>query len=345
MLLLRLLPAAEQFVDREQGDRLVVGGIFFRHGGGAHAHEVLRPDLLTSFRVQELEVRCRLLAHAAPVDHLVDNGHRRLGQDRGRRVDDLEVVAKFLAHQLHLVFERHQGVADFALGEGGGGGAPAGVEHRHVLEDACHQVARLRFGAAFFQHRAPGGQVSVAAVAGGLRVGNHHLDAGLGQVVPGLDALRIAFADQEYHGRVVGRGVVREFLGPVLGDQAAVGQHVDVVGLVHRHHRRFEPVGHRARLLARAAVRLLDDDGVAGFFLVVGDEDRVDLLVQFARHVVGHVEQFDVGGAGGAGDEGQRQRTQDQGQGQLRGGGEHPAAWVERRSIGHRVLACAVLLI
>ena len=49
------------------------------------------------------------------------------------------------------------------------------------------------------------------------------------------------------------------------------------------------------RLLARAAVRLVDRDVLAGLLLPVGDEGRVDVLVELARDVVGDVEQRGVG--------------------------------------------------
>ena len=48
-----------------------------------------------------------------------------------------------------------------------------------------------------------------------------------------------------------------------------VGEDVDVAGLVHRHHVGLQAVDHRARLLARAAVRLVDRDVLAGRLLPV----------------------------------------------------------------------------
>ncbi len=94
-------------------------------------------------------------------------------------------------------------------------------------------------------------------------------------------------------------GVVGELLGPVLGHQAALGQHVDVIGLVHGEHGRFHAVRHRTRLFGRAAVRLLDANGFAGSVLVFGDEGGVDVLEQFAGDVIGGIEQHDLGRVGG----------------------------------------------
>ena len=41
---------------------------------------------------RNLQVRLGDRARALPVDHLVDDGHRRLGQDADRRHDDLELA-------------------------------------------------------------------------------------------------------------------------------------------------------------------------------------------------------------------------------------------------------------
>ena len=82
---------------------------------------------------------------------------------------------------------------------------------------------------------------------------------------------------------------------------AVFGDRVDVVGERERHDVGVETVDHRARLLARAAVRLADRDLLAGLRLPMLGEGRVECLVELARRVVGNVEQRDVG-AGGAGE-------------------------------------------
>ena len=48
----------------------------------------------------------------------------------------------------------------------------------------------------------------------------------------------------------VRRGAVRQTLLPIGRHQAALGQHVDVVGQGQRHHVGFQPVEHRTRLLS-----------------------------------------------------------------------------------------------
>ena len=81
-------------------------------------------------------------------------------------------------------------------------------------------------------------------------------------------------------------------LGPVARDQrAALGQDVDVVGLVHRDDVGLQPFDHAARLLAAAAVRLVQREHLAGGLLPVRREGRVVVLVELARHVVADVEQ------------------------------------------------------
>ena len=70
---------------------------------------------------------------------------------------------------------------------------------------------------------------------------------------------------------------------------------VDVAGERERHDVGLEAVDHRARLLARAAVRLVDGDRLALRLLPVLREERVELLVELARRVVGDVEQRRVG--------------------------------------------------
>ena len=123
------------------------------------------------------------------------------------------------------------------------------------------------------------------------------LRAGPDQVVPFLDALGVALAHHEHDGRRVGRGVARQLGLPVLGDLAAVlGDGVDVVGQGQRHHVGVETVDDRARLLARAAVRLIDLHLVASLGLPILGEGRVEVVVQLARRVVGDVEQIDLFG-------------------------------------------------
>jgi hypothetical protein len=48
-------------------------------------------------------------------------------------------------------------------------------------------------------------------------------------------------------------------------------------------------------------MRLLDLDALAGFLLIGGGESFVEVDIEFARRIVGDVEQRHVGGERGAG--------------------------------------------
>ena len=50
-------------------------------------------------------------------------------------------------------------------------------------------------------------------------------------------------------------------------------------------------------------MRLVDGDRLAGLLLVGGGEGGVDVLVEFARHIIGDVEQRGVGAGGNGADE------------------------------------------
>ena len=102
---LRLLPAAEDVVDRHQLDLREIGDIL---GVGrfrvARAIEVPGDDRLSLRRVEEFEIGLRLLAGLLGVDIGVNQRNRRLGQDRQARHDDIELVgAEFLQGEEGLV--------------------------------------------------------------------------------------------------------------------------------------------------------------------------------------------------------------------------------------------------
>ena len=135
-----------------------------------------------------------------------------------------------------------------------------------------------------------GGEIGVAAVARGLRVREDDLDALGGEVAPVLDVLRVAGADHEGRQRVEGRGVVRQLRLPVGGDEAVVGEGLDVDHLVEGDDVGLEALHHRARLLRRAGVALVDLQRPAVLGLEVGGELLVDRGVELAADVVGDVE-------------------------------------------------------
>ncbi|MNN12166.1 hypothetical protein D3C81_1251490 [compost metagenome] len=106
-----------------------------------------------------------------------------------------------------------------------------------MLEQLADEFLGLGFIAAILERIAPGGEVGVAAIAGGLRVRHHDLYAILEQVRPVLQSLRVALAHNEYGGGGERRAVVRQAGGPILRHQTAVvGEGVDVGGLVHGDH-------------------------------------------------------------------------------------------------------------
>ena len=143
----------------------------------------------------------------------------------------------------------------------------------------------------FFQGVAPGRQIVPAGAAGSLRVRRDHLDARLDQVFPVLDALGIALPHQEDDGRGVGRAVLRQPALPVLGDLALLRDGVDVVGQRQRHDIGIQPVDHRARLLARAAMRLVDPQRIAALGFPVRGERLVVLDIKLARRIVRDVQE------------------------------------------------------
>jgi hypothetical protein len=106
--------------------------------------------------------------------------------------------------------------------------------------------------------------------------------------------LGVAFADDEDHRRGVGRRAVGEFLGVVGRYQALLGQEIDVRGLIHRYHVGLKTVGDGAHLLARSGMRLPEVNRLTGRRLPVFLEQRVEILIEIARDVIGNVQQAAV---------------------------------------------------
>ena len=85
---------------------------------------------------------------------------------------------------------------------------------------------------------------------------------------------------------------MRQAFLPVLRQPLAVlVQGVHVTGQGQGDHVGLQPVNHRTRLLARAAVRLFDAHVLPGFGLPVLDESSVELGIELTRRVVRHIEQ------------------------------------------------------
>src|SRR5262245_64213118 len=129
--------------------------------------------------------------------------------------------------------------------------------------------------------KSPGGEVVPAGAARSFRVRRDDLDAVFDEVIPILDVLRISLSYQEDDGRGVGRGIVPQSLLPILGEEAGLGDLVDVALKRERHHVGLQPVDDGAGLLARSAMRLLDRYSVAAFRFPGLDEGGIHVLVEF----------------------------------------------------------------
>src|SRR5471030_950111 len=145
MDLLRLGPAAEHLVDREERQLREALGVSPGDLGRARPEIVARDELLAFRRIEMLEIFLGDRARAAAVDRLVDDRDRRLGEDADRRRDDLDLVlAELVDRQEGLVLPSDQAVALAALDEGQSSAARAAVEHRHVGEELADEFLRLR---------------------------------------------------------------------------------------------------------------------------------------------------------------------------------------------------------
>src|SRR3546814_9842529 len=91
--------------------------------------------------------------------------------------------------------------------------------------------------------------------------------------------LGIALADEEHDRRGVGRAAVGQALLPILRQHVGLlRDRIDVIGKRQRDDIGFEPVDHRARLLARTAVAHVDRHALPMFGLPLRGERGVDVL-------------------------------------------------------------------
>src|SRR5262249_61152127 len=113
VFLLRLRPAAEGGID---GEELDLGeGVRMRllDLGITRTIEIARGNLLALLGVPELQIGLGDLARALLVGNRIDDRKRRLGEDRQRRRDDLELVlAEFAQRQIRLVLPSEEAAAD-----------------------------------------------------------------------------------------------------------------------------------------------------------------------------------------------------------------------------------------
>src|SRR4051812_22219851 len=185
-------PAAE-LLDREE---LLRRRELVRARSALHHRPVAlrREDPLRLGGVQELDEGAGLVAR------VLRRGDRVLDQDRLRRHDVVELLAGLLGCD-RLVLVRDQHVA-LAAREGGERVARALVLHGDVLEQVGEVGLCLRVALALFELAAVRGHHVPARATTRERVGRDDLDAGLREVVPALDALRVALADREDDDRV-----------------------------------------------------------------------------------------------------------------------------------------------
>src|SRR6185312_4000538 len=155
-----------------------------------------RRDLLAFRRVEILEVGFGDLAGALLVDVLVDDRDRRLSEDAQRGNDDLELVGtQLLDRQLGFILPGDEDVADAALDERRRRTASTRVEHRDVLVELGDKLLRLVGAAILLVGVVPSSEIVPLRAARGLRIRRDDRDTFLSEIVPVLDALRIALAD------------------------------------------------------------------------------------------------------------------------------------------------------
>src|ERR1700676_1578112 len=92
VFLLRLGPAAEHVVDREQFDLRERVFVFLGNLGIARTIGIARGNFLTFLAVPVPQIGLGNLAGALPVCNRIDDRNGRLGEDRARRRYDLEFV-------------------------------------------------------------------------------------------------------------------------------------------------------------------------------------------------------------------------------------------------------------
>ena len=90
---------------------------------------------------------------------------------------------------------------------------------------------------------------------------------------------------------------MRQAALPLPGEEASpLRNGVDVIGQPQCDDVGWQPVDDRSCLLARAAVRLLHGDGVAGLALPVARKGDVVLLIQLSRGIVRDIQECHVFG-------------------------------------------------
>jgi len=169
----------------------------------------------------------------------------------------------------------------------------APLSHRHIMIELAHEITRLRLIAVVGAQRiAPGRQIVPARPAGGFRVRRDDGHTRLHQIRPVVNGLRVALAHHQQNPRGIRHAVVGQLGLPIGGEQPRmVGDRVDIRLQREGDDIRLQPVDHRSRLGAGAAVRTADRQLLAGLRRPLRRERLVDGGIQLPRRIVGYVEQ------------------------------------------------------
>src|SRR3546814_76323 len=133
--LLRRLPAAELVIDGDEVHLRELRSIFCLGFRADRTVVILADDVLRLGRVEIFEIGFGELEIAVALCIAVENGDGRLGKDRDRRYDDIELaLAELFLRKEGFILPREQHVADAALDEGGRRPAGPAVEDRDIGE-------------------------------------------------------------------------------------------------------------------------------------------------------------------------------------------------------------------
>src|SRR4051794_16445088 len=289
-LVVDLRPAAE-VADREEAlRRRELRRVLVEDGPVDRPVAPVGERLLGRRRQREVQERLRLLRVAG----LRDDGDRVLDADRLVRDHVVDLLALLLRGD-RLVLVGDEDVA-------GAGGevvqrlATGLVLDDDVLGDEVAQVgqARLRVLAPAALRAVCGEDVPLRR-ARRERVRREDLDARLEQVVPRVDVLRVALADDEADDRL-GDEALRRRVRPGLVDEAGLDEPVHVGSERERDDVGRKPGLDGAALVAGGAEGLPEAD--AGALLGLA-ECRDDLVVDHLRRGVGDERQLCLGAAAG----------------------------------------------
>src|SRR5690606_18997325 len=146
--------------------------------------------------------------------------------------------------------------------EGGRRVAAAAGQRDGVREELPQELGRVLLGAAVRDDAAPAGEDVPPGGAGRAGVGRDDLDAGLDDVLPGPDVLRVALTHDEHDDRLADDALVLARV-PVPGDDPGVDEARDVALEREVHVVGLEAVRDGAALVPGGAVRRLPRDALA----------------------------------------------------------------------------------